>query len=305
MATSPVFDRQIVLNRLRHSSQDPCLQEEEAHPWRVRLYQPFHVPLLRLWDCRSGSKPEKDTSMRSRAPEMRLDDRESRQASLSIHINYHDWRATPYISFTTSEDIIQYRVASWKNRGPHTLTAIDPNWRLRNGLPILNFKAEIDHYGIPNPYGFLNDYFDDEYLCLWEVTPAEIVDSWDWSDLTKDKNWYQNTVLPAFKRFTETAAAKITKGLSDKPGMGQPTGDRLDALQSIFADLSITRNPLSYSNSDDINRESDDYDEDDNDEYYGYTYGDRAGDDGWDTDDEVEEAHIADDITRFIEENLL
>ncbi|KAJ5455615.1 uncharacterized protein N7458_003879 [Penicillium daleae] len=37
-----------------------------------------------------------------------------------------------------------------------------------------------------------------EYLCLWEVTPDEVVGHWDWEDLVDDPDWFGNVVMPAF-----------------------------------------------------------------------------------------------------------
>ncbi|KAI1162132.1 hypothetical protein F5B18DRAFT_625360 [Nemania serpens] len=177
MATYPVLDRQTALDRLRRPFPGSFfVEEEEAHPWRVRRRQVFREPLLRAWDSRSGSQPEDDGFMRSRAPEMRLDDRESRRNSLSIHFDYQNWTPTPYISFTTSasrvEDLVARRIN--KRRG-QMITVIDPNIRVQNGLPILDAKAEMDHYEIKDPYGEYGQYYYDEYLCLWQVTAAETV----------------------------------------------------------------------------------------------------------------------------------
>lgn len=95
----------------------------------------------------------------SRAPEMRLDNANSRQDSFTKHLDHKVWIPGPYISFTTSstaiEDLAQMRVAK---RGPQTLTVVDPNSRIANGLPVLHATAEMDHYNIRDPYGQLNEY---------------------------------------------------------------------------------------------------------------------------------------------------
>ncbi|KAI1166413.1 hypothetical protein F5B18DRAFT_78170 [Nemania serpens] len=211
MALNPVLDRQTVLDRLRRPSLNPFVPEEEkVHPWQtpyLSLFQPlFQEPLLRIWDQDSGSRPDQDNYMTSRAPEMRLDDRESRRTSLSRHINYRDWTPSPYISFTTNparvEDLVEKRAAK---RGTQWLTVIDPNKRLRKGLPILSVKEEIDHYDIQDPYGGYYEYYYEEYLCLWQVTPAEVIGTCEWNSLVDDNNWYRNIILPAFRRFTATA----------------------------------------------------------------------------------------------------
>lgn len=48
------------------------------------------------------------------------------------------------------ETLVQKRV---KQRGTQKLTVIDPNSRIRNGLPILDLAAEMDYYKILDPYG--------------------------------------------------------------------------------------------------------------------------------------------------------
>ena len=102
------------------------------------------------------------------------------------------------------------------NRGNQTLTVIDPNTRLKNGLPILNVAAEMDHYKILDPYGKDNQYYDDHYVCLWQVTENEIVGHWKWDDLVAKENWYQTIIMPAFLRFrTQTMPMVPRDEISD------------------------------------------------------------------------------------------
>ena len=142
--------------------------------------------------------------MKSRAEHERLDTLKSRKDSLTIHINHKIWTPTPYISFTTSpskiEDLANLR-AQRTSRGPHTLTVVDPNIRVRNGLPVLHVADEMEHYGIADPYGNGNEYYEDHYICLWEVTKREIIGHWEWDDLVAHDNWYQNVIMPAFRQF--------------------------------------------------------------------------------------------------------
>ena len=146
--------------------------------------------------------------MKSRAQRERLDTFKSRRDSLTIHIDHKVWIPTPYISFTTSpskiEDLANLR-AQRKYRGPHTLTVIDPNTRVRNGLPILYVADEMEHYGIANPYGKLNEYYKDHYVCLWEVTGGEIIGHWPWNELIVNKNWYQEIIMPVFRQVDRKA----------------------------------------------------------------------------------------------------
>lgn len=141
--------------------------EEQLHPWSIKRLEGFETPFLRTWDDKSGSQPFDKKRMMSRAPRQRLDTLESRKTSLTIHINHKDWTPTPYISFTTSDTGVQ-DLASFRSRrrGKQTITVINPNVRWRLGLPILEVAAEMDHYGIQDPYGKSNQYYIDHYVCL-------------------------------------------------------------------------------------------------------------------------------------------
>lgn len=79
-----------------------------------------------------------------------------------------------------------------------TLTVVNPNVRLARGLPVIKMETEMRYYGVEDPYE--NDYteYKGEYLCLWEVTPDEVVGHWDWEDLVDDPDWFGNVVMPAF-----------------------------------------------------------------------------------------------------------
>lgn len=107
-------------------------------------------------------------------------------------------------------------------RGPYKLTVIDPNKRIAKGLPIRQVLAEMESYGIQDPYGRRNQYYFDEYVCLWEVSEAEIVGHWDWDSLEKNENWYQDIIMPACRAFSAT----------------NPTEEAIDDLLTTFNELS-------------------------------------------------------------------
>jgi hypothetical protein len=90
------------------------------------------------------------------------------------------------------------------NRGPQTLTVIDPDIRIRRGLPVLDIAAEMKYYSIPDPYHQGYQYYDNHYICLWEVTPEEVVGHWEWDELVDIDDWYEEVVMPAFKKSRET-----------------------------------------------------------------------------------------------------
>ncbi|XDG05879.1 hypothetical protein ABKA04_005494 [Annulohypoxylon sp. FPYF3050] len=60
--------------------------------------------------------------------------------------------------------------------------------------------VEMKRYDIQDPHPGKN-YYDDEYICLWQVKKAEIIGEWNWEDLEGKENWYQD-ILAAFDEFT-------------------------------------------------------------------------------------------------------
>jgi hypothetical protein len=197
-----VLDRYQVLGRLTSASKTS--REEQLHPWQSSCLDSFSFPLLRTWDSFSGSQPDEQKRMSSRAPNKRLDTSDSRRISLATHINHRDWTPTPYISFTSSPAAVEELAMQRRSkRGAQTLTVIGPNVRLRKGLPILNLYQEMEHYGISNPYGSWSRYCVDHYICLWQVTEEEIVGHWKWDELAVSENWFEDTVMPAFRDFDQ------------------------------------------------------------------------------------------------------
>jgi hypothetical protein len=183
MAGEPVLNRDTALSLLCPTG-NVFVAEDLQHSWSDNSFPPFETPFLRIWDYYSGSKPDDENLMMSRAPRQRFDTLKSRRTSLTTHINHSIWEPTPYISFTTSlatvQDLADLRT---QRRGAQTLTVLDPNARIAEGLPILDIRAEMDHYGITDPYGKSNQYYTDHYVCLWEVTEREIIGHWPWDDL--------------------------------------------------------------------------------------------------------------------------
>lgn len=137
--------------------------------------------------------------MLSRSPDQPLNTAQVRMESLATHLDHRVWEPTPYISFTKSASAIEDLAARRsRNRSNQTLTVINPVAQLRDGLPILDVAAEMDHYGIPDPYNNGMIYYINHYACLWEVTRAEIIHHYEWEELSKDANWYEKEILPAF-----------------------------------------------------------------------------------------------------------
>ncbi|KAG9250048.1 uncharacterized protein F5Z01DRAFT_640628 [Emericellopsis atlantica] len=271
MDADTVSDRLTAIVPPNQELQTVVKTEEEEHPWRASRSQALKVPLLRTWDYKSESRLNADNCLMSRAPEHRLDTFEYRKKSLSTHLDHKHREPTPFIPFTTSatelEELAKFR-AERPGRGAQKLTVVDPTVRLAAGLPVLNAAAEMNYYGIPDPYGKSNRYYEDHYLCLWQVSSDEVVGTWDWDVLVTNRDWYDEVVMPAFRRRLAT----------------QPPHEEQDELSADLARLSVTSDHFdsmySSSGSDSSHPEC-----------------------SWDTDDEAEESNAADDNIRFIEDN--
>lgn len=199
MAQAPTLDRQIVCDLLK--PQHLLMNEEYFHPWQGSYLQPFQTPLLRVWDWLSGSQPLRDIGMLCRAPNMQLDTAEARKPTLARHLDHREWIPGPYISFTTSPEAIEALALMRAKRGSQILTVIDPNTRVRKGLPVLDVAAEMDYYDIPDPYGRSKEYYINHFVCLWQVTEAEIIGNWDWDSLADNRDWYREIIIPTFEKF--------------------------------------------------------------------------------------------------------
>jgi hypothetical protein len=301
MGTIPTLDQRTVLDRLYDGRKSVFRKEEDIHPWQAGSAPTLQMPLLRIWDQFSGSQPTGEGQMISRAPDMRLDNAESRRDSLAKHLDHSKWIPGPYVSFTTSPTAIE-SLAQWRlvKRGTQTLTVLRPVERIRNNLPILDVAAEMDHYDIPDPYGNKRQYHVKHYVCLWQIEKAEIVGQWNWTRLSENKNWYQEIIMPAFEKFTATTSAaidglqsnfnKLSGGLRGQLGFLRLTVQvQNDVVGHVSSDVSNG----AFGNHPDDSYSDDDFGKD--------VYLDN--DCGTDTDDDVEEANAADDVIKFIEKN--
>jgi len=231
--------------------------------------------------------------MPSRAPNKRLDTLESRRFSLTTHINHQDWTPTPFISFTSSPRAVT-ELAEWRKqkRGVQTLTAIDPNIRIRNNLPILDLATEMEHYDITNPYGKREQYCIDHYVCLWQVTEKEIIGHWKWNELAGVENWYEDIIIPAFRNFNQ---APLPKTEDSDLSTIMDTLSLHDESKEIAGCVADGQGTISggheYVHEDEFCLSDDSPD----DGFYYYGEGD------YNTDDDIEEANVADNIMRMIE----
>ena len=157
---------------------------------------------------------------------MRLDNKEIRIMTLKTHVDHGNWKDTPYISFSncprTIEELANYR-STRRGRGPQHIVVIDPRTRIELGLPVLHCSAEMDHYEVKAPYG--RDYWQNHYLCLWEVTPAEVVGIWEWDDLRRSRNWYDEVIMPAVSRHRDLKQAVPAQRLVREEDQRQSDGE--------------------------------------------------------------------------------
>jgi hypothetical protein len=301
------------VSRLLKSFNPFIKAEEDCRPWSCKVSKSFDRPLLRIWDYCSGSQPGKDRRMISRRPRSPLDTREARVKSLTVHLNHKIWIPTPYISFTTSAtrltDLACMRTRN-KNRGPQTLTVIDPDIRMRRGLPVLDIAAEMEYYSISDPYNQGNRFYVDEYVCLWEVTPEEVVGHWEWDEWANNENWYEEVVMPAFKEFRETRKPESVLSSLDArgPAGAPPTSASAFDMSTIFENLPgqfsvpVNRDQLtSKFVSADILQALPHFRNLEKGDSYDKSKAYIHDCDSYDTDDEVEEANLNDDIIRGIE----
>jgi hypothetical protein len=182
-----VFDRACALELLQFNN--PFLEEKgiSTHSWTNFPNPVNFTPLLRVWDKNSGSHPDSSNRMLARLPRQRLGSRESRERSLATHADYQKWNPTPFISFTTSVSGLQIFLSRRKGASfPRTLTVINPNVRIASGLPMLEMESELIYYEVPDPYQKAYSYYKDEHLCLWEITPEEIIGYIDWDLLIEN-----------------------------------------------------------------------------------------------------------------------
>jgi hypothetical protein len=108
-------------------------------------------PLLRLWDGDSGSRPTALAFMLPRVIHTPLATAEDRQKTLALHLDHRKRIAKPYISFFSTPERLRGLAKQKEERSTRRvqqLTLIDPQARIRNGLPILDYEEEARHYNI-------------------------------------------------------------------------------------------------------------------------------------------------------------
>ncbi|PWY65971.1 hypothetical protein BO70DRAFT_433225 [Aspergillus heteromorphus CBS 117.55] len=124
--------------------------------------------------------------------------RGSTGAAEPAHKNMFTWDGNPFIHCTSRPFEVRCRVRDWSQK---TVTVINPNVRRAVQLPTLSLGDELESRSLGRPAS--NYEFVGEYLCLWEVTPDEIVGHWRATDLVGLHAWYTRAVMPAFREHDE------------------------------------------------------------------------------------------------------
>jgi hypothetical protein len=215
--------------------------------------------------------------------------------------------ATPYISFTSSPRAVEELAEQRRQkRGLQTFTVIDPNTRLRNGLPILDLGAEMEHYDVRNPYGRRDRYCANHYVCLWQVTEEEIIGHWKWDELLESGNWYEDIIMPAFRAFSQRSTEKakgpelstIMAMLCCKPQISatisqadrEVNDQQTDTVSHSIEEPYTWNERIAHSSGDDTWISDDKANK-----RFDFTL-----EDDWDTNYEVEEANANDDMIKII-----
>nr|KMM71105.1 hypothetical protein CPAG_07412 [Coccidioides posadasii RMSCC 3488] len=67
-------------------------------------------------------------------------------------------------------------------------------------LYLKNGRRKLSETICPGTAGREDEPLLDEYLCLWEITPEEVVQHWNWDELCENPRWYEDEIQPAFNQ---------------------------------------------------------------------------------------------------------
>jgi hypothetical protein len=113
-----------------------------------------------------------------------------RAQSLYLHLR-GSMTKSPYLQVCTNPEYVAWDITRYLTsdiRSP-CLVVIDPRPRLRAGLPIIHYDSELGRYStcVPADLSQVRERADispDHWLCLREITAEEIVEEWNWVDLS-------------------------------------------------------------------------------------------------------------------------
>lgn len=210
-----------------------CLRgsAERLRPWfpSPDMALPNDGLLMRVTDEASKGKVENDQGGLSWGADSKFHTFEGRQYELTQHVNFRsNWKG-PLISTSGCPleffgqkpepwfpKVIDHYIARDRNKASRCtikLHFINAPARLAAQWPILNFKAELDHYKVKPSHGDFS-YFQNEYILPFRIPVEQLVGTWLLSDVEEymDEHgcdrmkWYEDVVLPAYK---EHEAARL------------------------------------------------------------------------------------------------
>ncbi|RDW93806.1 uncharacterized protein DSM5745_01128 [Aspergillus mulundensis] len=92
------------------------------------------------------------------------------------------------------------------------VSVINPNVSREMRRHVLDVEAQARHYNLDGKATRKHDVYAKYrgwYFYEENVTPDEIVGHWKWDDLAKNECWYEDVIMPAFKKHDEEYRARI------------------------------------------------------------------------------------------------
>lgn len=67
---------------------------------------------------------------------------------------------------------------------------------------------------------------------------------WDWADLSKNRNWYQDVIMPAYRKFRrrKDEEDEVLETRSEDPGEKE-----MDTLDALLGQVSVCFNAISQT----------------------------------------------------------
>jgi len=174
--------------------------EEAVHPWFFQFpdHQYNERPLKMLYRTYDGSSqgqirdPWNGFLAGTSTAVGELNTYEGRKRVLTLHSNFSNRRFTPPIScsrsfYDTMDNRVPFHEKRLEKRSPAQplrLAVINVLARRRAGGSVFNMWDELQHYGVDPTTD--PDIYKEEYFCLWQIPPPELV----WNFWVRDiKKW--------------------------------------------------------------------------------------------------------------------
>ena len=198
---------------------------------------------IRVWDgvSRSQLGPEPGVAFEAGDIAWSLNDRQNRVTALATHADHGVWKGSPFISATLNGEDARFRANRQSlngKRGSVFVTVINLKARWRAGLPFLLSVDEMKYYGVKDPYRRNYQYYQDEILCPWIITHAEIVETWAWEDVSRFlqdgtvQDWVDTVVIPAVEGHESESLSRWSQIVEPKNN-----ADEMDSLDQSLKQL--------------------------------------------------------------------